>query len=306
MTTVNPPATSVDNPLANVRVVLVHTTHPGNIGSVARAIKNMGMSQLYLVKPKNFPHERAGWRAASAGDILENAVVVETLDEAIADCGLVVGSSARGRKIPWPMVDPRSAAQRMLPELDQHPVAMVFGREDRGLTNEELQRCNLHVNIPASEDYSSLNLGMAVQVVTYELRMAYLARKGLEEAGSGVAGEAIPGSMPENMPENTLETKPETKPKSGNPAHDYTPTNNEMQGWDTKMARAEDIERYFVHLEETLIEMGFLKPAAPKQLMTRLRRIYARTRLDDLEVNMMRGILTATQQWVRKARDKDQ
>lgn len=247
------------NPLHNARIVLVHTTHPGNIGAVARAMKNMGLKDLYLVKPKNFPHERAVWRAVSAEDILDNATVVETLEEAVADCGMVVGTSARGRRIPWPLVNPRVCVEQIYPELSQHPVALVFGREDRGLTNEELQSCHLHVNIPTNEEYSSLNLGMAVQVIAYELRMAH------------VAGE--------------LSTDP-------------------MQEWDTKIAKAEDVERMYVHLEETLIDLEFLKPAAPKQLMTRLRRLYSRIRMDDLEVQMMRGILSSTQQWVKKGRDK--
>jgi tRNA (cytidine32/uridine32-2'-O)-methyltransferase len=245
------------SPLHNARIVLVHTTHPGNIGAVARAMKNMGLTQLYLVKPKLFPHERAVWRSASAVDILDNAVVVESLDEAVADCGLVVGTSARGRRIPWPLVNPRVCADRVYPELSQHPVALVFGREDRGLTNEELQCCNLHVNIPTSEEYSSLNLAMAVQVISYELRMAHV-------------GTEL--------------------------SHD------EMQEWDAELAKAEDMERFFAHMEETLIEMEFLKPSAPKQLMTRLRRLYYRTRLDALEVQMMRGIFTTTQKWVRRAR----
>ena len=248
----------LSNPLHNARIVLVHTSHPGNIGAAARAMKNMGLKQLYLVKPKLFPHERAGWRAASATDILDNAVVVDTLEEAIADCGLVVGTSARGRRIPWPLLNPRACAEKIYPELNQHPVALVFGREDRGLTNEELQSCHLHVNIPASEDYTSLNLAMAVQVVSYELRMMHLSADLSED---------------------------------------------DMQEWDTKFAKVDDIERMFVHLEETLIELEFLKPSAPKQLMTRLRRLYSRTRMDDLEVQMLRGILTSTQQWVRKARD---
>ncbi|MGK0500609.1 MAG: tRNA (cytidine32/uridine32-2'-O)-methyltransferase [Oceanicoccus sp.] len=249
------------NPLHNARVVLVHTSHPGNIGAVARAMKNMGLRQLVLVKPKDFPNERAVWRSASAVDILDNAIVVETLEEAVADCGLVVGTSARGRRIPWPLVNPRSCAEQVYPELSSHPVALVFGREDRGLTNEELQLCNLHVNIPASEDYTSLNLAMAVQVVTYELRMAQ------------ISGEL---------------------------------SDNPMKEWDTRMARGDEIERMFVHLEETLIDMEFLRPEAPKQLMTRLRRLYSRTRMDDLEVQMMRGILTSTQKWVERAKDKEQ
>lgn len=244
-------------PLNRARVVLIHTTHPGNIGSVARAMKNMGLSDLYLVNPKQFPHERAYWRAASAADVIDNARVVDSFEEAIADCGLVVGTSARGRRIPWPLVNPRVCADQVYPELVQHPVALVFGREDRGMTNEELQRCNLHVNIPASPDYSSLNLGMAVQVVLYELRMRHLS------------GEL---------------------------------SDDDMQEWDTRRARADEVERLFVHLEETLIEMEFLDPAAPKQLMTRLRRMYSRIRLDDMEVQMMRGILAATQKWTRRGK----
>ena len=251
---------NLPNPLANARIVLVHTTHPGNIGAVARAMKNMGIKQLCLVKPKDYPHERAIWRSASAVDILDNAMVVDTLEEAVADCGLVVGTSARGRRIPWPLVNPRVCAEKVYPELIQHPVALVFGREDRGLTNEELQACHLHVNIPASEDYTSLNLGMAVQVVCYELRMRHLEL--LDQLSS-----------------------------------------DDMQEWDTRLARVDEVERLFTHLEETLIDMEFLNPDAPKQLMTRLRRLYSRTRMDDLEVQMMRGILTSTQQWVKKAKD---
>lgn len=247
------------SPLKNARVVLIHTSHPGNIGSVARAMKNMGLSELYLVAPKQFPHERAYWRAASAADIIDNAKVVDTFEEAINDCGLVVGTSARGRRIPWPLVNPRVCAENIYPELSQHPVALVFGREDRGMTNEELQRCNLHVNIPASEEYSSLNLGMAVQVVLYELRMRHL--------------------------------QPEL-------------SNDDMHEWDTRRARVDEVEFMFQHLEETLIDMEFLDPAAPKQLMTRLRRMYSRIRMDDMEVQMMRGILSTTQKWVEKAKQK--
>lgn len=156
----------------SIRVVLVGTTHPGNIGAVARAMKNMGLSALYLVHPKEHPSERAEWRASNAQDVLAKAQVVASLDEAIAGCGLVVGTSARDRRIPWPMFNPRSCAERCLAEASRHPVAIVFGREDRGLTNDELQKCHYHVHIPANPEYSSLNLAMAVQVICYELRMA--------------------------------------------------------------------------------------------------------------------------------------
>lgn len=160
--------------LENITVVLVNTSHPGNIGSAARAMKTMGLTRLCLVAPDQFPHEFASSRAAGADDILEQACIVETLDEAIADCSLVVGTSARGRKIPWPLLNPRQCAETLLPAAHKHQVALVFGREDRGLTNHELSRCQYHVHIPANPGYSSLNLGAAVQVLSYELRMAHL------------------------------------------------------------------------------------------------------------------------------------
>ncbi|NCF19007.1 MAG: tRNA (cytosine(32)/uridine(32)-2'-O)-methyltransferase TrmJ, partial [Haliea sp.] len=124
--------------LDNIRIVLVNTSHPGNIGGVARAMKNMGLSRLYLVEPRQFPDEQADWRAASAIDVLENAVVTQSLDQAIGDCQFVVGTSARGRRIPWPLLDPRQCAERMAEVSDREQVAVLFGREDRGLTNDEL------------------------------------------------------------------------------------------------------------------------------------------------------------------------
>jgi tRNA (cytidine32/uridine32-2'-O)-methyltransferase len=160
---------------SNIRIVLVNTSHPGNIGGAARAMKNMGLERLYLVEPKEYPSDKAVWRSAGAVDVLENAVVVETLDEAIKGCGLVVGTSARERRIPWPLLNPRECGESVWTESEQHEVAVVFGREDRGLTNEELHKCNYHVHIPANPDYSSLNLATAVQVICYEIRMAFLA-----------------------------------------------------------------------------------------------------------------------------------
>ena len=152
-----------------VRIVLVNTSHPGNIGAAARAMKNMGLERLYLVAPKIFPSEEADSRAAGATDVLANAIVVSSLEEALGDCQLVIGTSARERHIPWPLVDPRQAADLVYEQ--ELETALVFGREDRGLTNEELQRCHYHVHIPAVETFSSLNLGSAVQVLAYELRM---------------------------------------------------------------------------------------------------------------------------------------
>lgn len=241
--------------LDNIRIVLVNTTHPGNIGGVARAMKNMGLSRLVLVSPEKFPHEQATWRAASAEDLLGSAVVVDTVEAAIADCQFVVGTSARERRIPWPLLDPRGCAGRIAAHSQTEQVAVLFGREDRGLTNEELQLCNLHLNIPTSAQYSSLNLAMAVQIVCYELRM-HLVQPELAAA------------------EDAL--------------------------WDTPFATAENMERFYVHLEQTLTELEFLDPAAPRQLMARLRRLYGRVRLDEMELNILRGILTETRKWVAR------
>lgn len=242
----------------NIRIVLVNTSHPGNIGGVARAMKNMGLHRLYLVAPRDYPNEQAVWRAASANDVLDSAIVVPTLSEAIGDCQFVVGTSARNRRIPWPLLDARQCAQRMAVASGQEQVAVLFGREDRGLTNEELKVCNLHLNIPTSEDYSSLNLAMAVQIVAYELRM-------LKSAAD------LPVS--------------------------------ESDQWDAPFASRDNMERYYAHLEETLVDIEFLDPAAPRQLMSRLRRLYSRVRLDEMELNILRGILTETQKWVKRGRD---
>ncbi len=239
----------------NIRIVLVHTSHPGNIGGVARAMKNMGLHRLYLVAPTNFPNEQANRRAVSADDLLERATVTDTLEEAIGDCQFVVGTSARERRIPWPLLDARQCAARVADASAAEQVAVVFGREDRGLTNEELKQCNLHLNIPTSSDYSSLNLAMAVQIVAYELCML----------------QAVPEKP-------ALET----------------------ENWDTPFASRENMERYYAHLEETLIDIEFLDPAAPRQLMSRLRRLYGRVRLDEMELNILRGILTETQKTVRR------
>lgn len=241
-----------------IRIVLVNTTHPGNIGGAARAMKNMGLGRLVLVEPRRFPDEEADWRAAGAQDVLQAAQVVATLEEAIADCQLVVGTSARGRRIPWPVSDPRRCAVEVQAAAARdEQVALVFGREDRGLTNEELQACNLHLHIPSHEDYPSLNLAMAVQVVAYELRML-----------------ALEGALP------------------------ASPTDD----WDAPFSTVENMERFYRHLEETLVQIGFLDPAAPRQLMTRLRRLYGRVRLDEMELNILRGILTETQRVARQTK----
>jgi len=160
--------------LNNVKIILVGTSHSGNIGSAARAMKVMGLSQLVLVDPQCEVDEQTLALAAGAADIAENATIVSTLDEAISDCALVVGSSARSRTLEWPMLEPRECGEKFAQESSQHPVALVFGRERTGLTNEELQKCHFHVCIPANPEYSSLNLAMAVQTLAYEVRVAHL------------------------------------------------------------------------------------------------------------------------------------
>ncbi|GGO67044.1 tRNA (cytosine(32)/uridine(32)-2'-O)-methyltransferase TrmJ [Bowmanella pacifica] len=165
--------------MQNIRIVLVNTSHTGNIGSTARAMKTMGLKELYLVDPVKAPDGQASALAAGATDILANCKIVPTLEDAIAGCGLVVGTSARSRTLPWPMLDPRECGEKLVVEADNYPVALVFGRENNGLANEELQQCHFHVCIPANPEYSSLNLAAAVQTLCYEIRMAHLNREAL-------------------------------------------------------------------------------------------------------------------------------
>lgn len=156
----------------NVRVILVGTTHPGNIGGAARAMKNMGLTDLVLVRPQYFPHEDATARASGAVDVIEAAQVVDTLDDALHDCTWVAGASARSRTIGWPAMEPRECAARLLGESTAGQAAVVFGPEKSGLTNDDLDRCHALLTIPTDPDFSSLNLAMAVQVISYELRVA--------------------------------------------------------------------------------------------------------------------------------------
>ncbi len=158
-----------DERLSRVRVVLVEPSHPGNIGGAARALKTMGLSRLAVVNPKRFPDPQAEWRAAGAGDVLDAVAVFDSVADAIADCHWVVGTSTRSRRIPWPVKSAADVAADILALPPEHRVAVLFGREANGLSNEELQRCHCHLQIPANPEYPSLNLAMAVQVVCYEL-----------------------------------------------------------------------------------------------------------------------------------------
>ncbi|WP_115717721.1 tRNA (cytosine(32)/uridine(32)-2'-O)-methyltransferase TrmJ [Gallaecimonas mangrovi] len=175
--------------LDKVRIVLVGTTHSGNIGSVARAMKTMGLSRLYLVDPQCEVDGQASALAAGASDVLRDVSIVQTLGEAIADCNLVAGTSARSRTLPWPMLSPRELGEKAQLESQAGEVALVFGRERSGLTNEELQQCHFHVCIDANPEYSSLNLAQAVQILCYEVRMAFLA-------ATPAADEPLPAHPP--------------------------------------------------------------------------------------------------------------
>ncbi|MDH3748729.1 MAG: RNA methyltransferase [Gammaproteobacteria bacterium] len=156
----------------SIRIVLIGTTHPGNIGAVARAMKNMGLDDLALVQPRYFPHDEATARASGADDLLQNAMLTESLADAIADCVYVAGASARSRTIDWPCLDAKDAAARLVEESMKGKVAIVFGPEKTGLSNAELDHCDTLLRIPSNPEFSSLNLAMAVQVVTYEIRAA--------------------------------------------------------------------------------------------------------------------------------------
>ena len=236
---------------SNIKIVLVNTAHPGNIGGAARAMKNMGLSELCLVEPREYPAPRAVWRAAGARELLSNATVVDSVDEAIADCSLVIGTSARERRIPWPLINPRECGVRVWAEAQKHKVALLFGREDRGLTNDELQKCHYHVHIPSNPEYSSLNLATAVQVLAYEIRMASLANDNCD----------LPA----------------------------------LAEWDQPLVNAEDLENFHNHLAETMAELDFYDPKNPKQLLTRMRRLFNRLRMDQMEVSILRGLLSAVQ-----------
>ncbi|MBU9834414.1 tRNA (cytosine(32)/uridine(32)-2'-O)-methyltransferase TrmJ [Rahnella sp. L72c] len=235
--------------LPNIRIVLVETSHTGNMGSTARAMKTMGLSSLYLVNPLVKPDSQAISLSAGASDVIGNATIVDTLDEALAGCSLVIGTSARSRTLPWPMLEPRECGELSAKAAQTVPVALVFGRERVGLTNEELQKCNYHVCIPANPEYSSLNLAMAVQIIAYEVRVAYLAL--LEAAKPQIEYEETPYPL------------------------------------------VDDLERFYQHLEKTLLETGFIRQAHPGQVMSKLRRLFTRARPESQELNILRGILTS-------------
>jgi tRNA/rRNA methyltransferase len=256
----------------HVRFVLVETSRPGNVGAAARAMKTMGFHDLVLVKPRYeqvLMHEEAVAFASGAQDVLQQARVVNSLDEAIADCNVVAGLSARLREFSPPLMQPREFAASIsasmaasiaastadsttasTAEESTLQAALVFGNERFGLSNEQVERCNVLLHVPTNPDYSSLNLAQAVQIMAYECRMATESSAHMP-SGIGFQGE---------------------------------------------LAKAEQIEGMFNHLEQALIDIDFLDPAHPKKLMSRLRRLFSRSALETEEVNILRGIAQHIQQ----------
>lgn len=230
-----------------IRIVLIDTTHPGNIGAAARALKNMSLHDLALVRPQSYPHVEATARASGAGEVLLQASVHASLDSAISDCGLVVGATARSRVQHFDTLSPREAAPRILAAAASGRVAILFGSERVGLTNEELAHCNWLIRIPANPEYESLNLAMAVQIVAYELYLAH--------------GAELPAQVR-----------------------------------DTPAATVVEMDRLRSHLDEVMTEVGFAdRTQAGTHLMSRIRRMFMRAELDQNEVNILRGLLTAIQ-----------
>ena len=236
--------------------MLSHTTHPGNIGAAARAMKTMGLHHLYLINPRHFPDAQADAMAAGADDILRDAVVCGSVNEALQGVVFTVAMTARLRDISIEVKTPREAMPLLLQQAAQRPVALLFGTEMSGLTNEEMGKAQILVNIPASSDFSSLNLAAAVQVMGYELRVA--------------AQSHVP-----DMPE-------------------------------IRLAPHEQVEGFYAHLEKTLFEIGFFTTQNPARLMQRLRRLYARTRLEPEEINILRGILSVTTEYNARLKSRYQ
>ncbi|MGH8217472.1 MAG: RNA methyltransferase [Steroidobacteraceae bacterium] len=255
--------------MAEIRIVLVEPSHPGNIGAAARAMLNMSLRSLVLVRPRQFPHPEASARASGAEGVLGSARVVDSLREAIAGCGFVAATTSRERDQNFRVLDAREAARRIVAESGRAPAAVLFGAERTGLTNEDLEPSHALVRIPSHGEYASLNLAMAVQIIAYEL---FLAR--LEQAAEGPAGadRLHPGP-------------PSATPPSATP-----------------LATPEEMERLYVHLAEVMDEVGFRdRTQSGTHLMGRIRRFLQLAELDENEANILRGLLTAVQQRRRPA-----
>ena len=234
-----------------VQIVLVETSHPGNIGSVARAMKNMGLANLSLINPKKFPHQEAMALAGNATDVLDNAKIFSSIQEAVNTSKVIYATSARERTIEWPTLTANDAASE-IQELvaNEIEVSILFGREDRGLTNDELQLANKHLIIPAHPDYPVLNIAMSTQVVCYELYQA--AQKNSVESW-------------QDFPEYT----------------------------------SEELNNLIDHFNETIIALELVDPNNPKQIMTRMERMFRRLYPDQMEGNFLRGFLKAVNKRIK-------
>lgn len=237
--------------LDHVRIVLVRTFHPGNIGSAARSMKTMGLSDLCLVAPKDFPSPEANKMAAGAQDMLESITIVDTLEEALKDCTTIIATTARPRGYDLPELNPEQAANMLLSGAKNKPVALVFGPERMGLHNDDIRLAKYRVTIPANPNYSSLNMASAVQTLSYEI---------FKQA---------------NTKDNDLELT----------AKGFEQTKKDLPS-------SEDIERLYVHLEKVLKDIKFLRPHQGETL-DRIRHLITRAEPDVLEMNILRGILTA-------------
>ena len=257
--------------LDRVRIVLVAPTHPGNIGATARAMRTMGLSSLWLVRPKRFPSAEATERAAGAYEVLERARIVDDLPDAIADCHWVVATTARPRRFAWRELDPPEAGREVVRRAASGPVAVVFGRESAGLTNAEIDRCQAVLRIPTAPDFRSLNIAAAVQIAAYEI--ARVAAGAGDPAAGRPAEDAAPGR----------EEGAEQAARSG-------PAEARDDG-----VTAAELEGLFAHFEAALADIGYLDPVRPRRLMRRLRRLFARADLDRSELNILRGVLAAAQ-----------
>jgi tRNA (cytidine32/uridine32-2'-O)-methyltransferase len=251
--------------LERIRIVMVEPSHPGNIGAAARAMKTMGLGDLRLVSPREFPSAEASARASGAADVLAEAQVCDSLDEAIADATLVAGTSARRRRIPWPRLTARQFSAELTRQPDDTRVALLFGREDRGLTNEELHRCHWHVSLPTNPEYGVLNVAAAIQLFAYELRLGAL----------GDEVEIDETRTPERMPVPELP-------------------------WDFPLASSEAVEGFLAHLERVMETTGFFRAGQENQAMTRLRRLFLRARPDTMEISTLRGVLANVEKKLRR------
>lgn len=254
--------------LNHVRIVMVNTTLPANIGSALRAMKTMGLTQLVLVAPKTYPHPDIDALAAGATDLIEQIKIVDTLEQAIADCQIVFGTSARSRTIPWPLLDARPAAEKSMHAVieKQQQIAVVFGREDRGLTNDELALANYHLTIPVNSDYGVLNVAQAIQIICYEMRMATQAQ--------------------------LAQTANATPEKS----QDLMPVTSELaMQWDEPLVNHEQMQQFYPHMEKMLADIEFLDPENPRLLPLRLRRLFGRIQLDRMEYHLLRGVFSRVQ-----------